>query len=376
VVDYIGSHRAFLPAGQLFNLCGRNEVANLLERYEHGNLELPPGCEVTYELKALELLRELLPPPGRREALRRYYEDFLELHGVRPTASEAFHDGYNVRSTRSSHGSWLAFVGDLRGLNLEQQSAVAEHRSWFETLETTPLTKSYKLLVLLAMLNVDAFPGETSIDALAEGVRTIANRSAPLQAEFGPALNDPAGLRTLLERNPIDAWTGGAGTGGTSYFAYRDGRFATVFPVRPEHRDAVQELTRELAEWRLVEYLQRARNSEPETLLCRVSHANGRRYCFSPIALTHPEIPEGWTDIRVDRETFEAISWKVAVNVVRRPGPGRQRAANDPTRLVWPRRWAARNESSRLPRSPQHRLVFVPGRKTGGHPAAMAVLRA
>jgi superfamily II DNA or RNA helicase/diadenosine tetraphosphate (Ap4A) HIT family hydrolase len=322
VVDYIGNHRAFLLKPQtLFNLGpGRHEVANLLDMYEKKTLELPPGCEVTYELKALELLRRLLPPPGQRDALQRYYEDFVELHGVRPTALEAFHDGYNPRSVRASHGSWLAFVAAAHGLSATQEAALNATRAWFEALETTPLTRSYKMLVLLAMLNADQFPGGIDIDTLADGVRMIAGRSAHLQREFGRALSDSTELRTLLEKNPIEAWTGGAGTSGVSYFAYRNGRFSTAFGVQPEHRHAIQELTRELADWRLAEYLQRARNAQEGALLCRVSQANGRPMLFLPDRSTNPDIPEGWTDIRIEGETFQANFVKVALNVVRRPG--------------------------------------------------------
>jgi hypothetical protein len=46
----------------------------------------------------------------RQEALKRYYEEFLELHGARPRAVEAFHEGYNPRAARAAHGSWLGFA--------------------------------------------------------------------------------------------------------------------------------------------------------------------------------------------------------------------------------------------------------------------------
>jgi hypothetical protein len=99
---------------------------------------------VTYELKALELLRGLVPPMAQRDALLRYYEAFRELHGVRPTASEAFHDGYNPRSVRATHGSWLAFVDGASGLDARQQEALNANRDWFGALETTP-PRSYKM---------------------------------------------------------------------------------------------------------------------------------------------------------------------------------------------------------------------------------------
>jgi hypothetical protein len=101
----------------------------------------------------------------RQEALKRYYEEFTELHGARPRALEAFHEGYNPRAARAAHGSWLGFVKALGGLEPGQQRALERHRPFLDELEDTPMTKSYKILVLLGMLNEDAFPGEITIDS-------------------------------------------------------------------------------------------------------------------------------------------------------------------------------------------------------------------
>src|SRR6185436_12817531 len=68
VIDYIGNHRVFLLKPQtLFGLpSGDREILNLLERLRMGTQELPPGCEVTYELEAVEILKSLLKrTPGQ-----------------------------------------------------------------------------------------------------------------------------------------------------------------------------------------------------------------------------------------------------------------------------------------------------------------------
>jgi hypothetical protein len=123
------------------------------------------------------------------------------------------------------------------------------------------MTRSFKMLVVLAMVNADRVPGEIEMDTLVDGFARLAGRTARLRGDVGVPLDDRRALRGYLERNPIDAWTGGGGTGGTSYFAYEGGRFRTTFDVPAAARRAFQELTWELAEWRLAEYLARA----PET---------------------------------------------------------------------------------------------------------------
>jgi len=323
VIDYIGNHRTFLLKPQtLLELgSGDHEVRYALERLQKGQLELPPGCEVTYDLEAVNILTALLRD-GREDALKRWYEDFKTLHGTRPLAIEAFHEGYAPRSTRKSHGSWIRFVGSAGDLSADQSTALEDASAFLDALETTDMTKSYKMVLLLAMLNADRFPGEIDIDELTRGFRQIAERSAAIKNDVGVDLQDEARLRRLIEKNPIEAWVGGKGTGQVSYFRYEGGAFRTTVPGSPATREALQTLTRELAEWRLAEYLRRPGvTAETEGRFeCKVSHANGRPILFLPDRTSHPEIPEGWTPVMVDNNRYEANFVKVAVNVIRRPG--------------------------------------------------------
>jgi len=106
VIDYIGNHRSFLLKVQaLFDLVpGDQHVRDVLERLQAGEVDLPPGCEVTYELEAVDLLNSILREPTGGDVVRSYYETFRELHGRRPTASEALHDGYSPRSVGRGYG--------------------------------------------------------------------------------------------------------------------------------------------------------------------------------------------------------------------------------------------------------------------------------
>ena len=51
VVDYIGNHRTFLSRPRALLTRRQRGQAQSLERLEAGKLELPPGCEVTYDLE-------------------------------------------------------------------------------------------------------------------------------------------------------------------------------------------------------------------------------------------------------------------------------------------------------------------------------------
>jgi len=333
VIDYIGNHRTFLLKPQV--LLGlpplAAAVAEALTRAEAHSLELPPGCEVTYDLRAIEILRALLPMPTH-DALRAWYEDFRERHGIRPRAIEAFHEGYAPRAVRRSHGSWLRFVDQMGDLAEPQASLVrgaiagpagtSRVHEFLEDLETTPMTKSYKMMVLLAMMNDDRLPGTVTIDDLARTVTQLARRSARLQEDFGAALDDPQALKHHLEVNPIAAWSGGAGTHGVAYFAYDTGRFSSRFDIPLPHREAFQELVRELVDWRLAEYLQRQPETE-DAIVCKVSHAGGRPILFLPDRAARPDVPEGLTPVLIDGQRYDAQFAKVAVNMIRAPGSER-----------------------------------------------------
>jgi hypothetical protein len=191
---------------------------------------------------------------------------------------------------------------------------------FLEELEVTPMTRSYKMLVLLAMLNQDRLPGAMEAADLTRAVARVAERSARIQADLGVPLDDPEKLQRHLEHNPIRAWVGGAGTGEVAYFTYDNGRFATRFDVPADQREAFQTLAREIVEWRLAEYLARTpdESAAGTRFTCKVSHANGRPILFLPDRRVHLFIPLGTVPVVIDGESHEADFVKIAVNVVRR----------------------------------------------------------
>jgi superfamily II DNA or RNA helicase/diadenosine tetraphosphate (Ap4A) HIT family hydrolase/HKD family nuclease len=337
VVDYIGNHRTFLIKPQTLLGLPQSDVAvaQALDRLAAGVLDLPPGCEVTYELRAVEILRALLRRPTDHEALTSWYTDHRDRHGARPLAVQTFHEGYAPRSARCYHGSWLRFVDHMGDLDPAHAPLLRETPAappgptaagFLDELETTPMTRSYKMLVLLAMLNEDRLPGRIEAKGLVRAVARLAGRSARLQADIGVALDDHDAVRRHLEDNPIRAWCGGAGTGGIHYFRYADGVFATRFDVPADQREPFRTLARELVEWRLAEYLDRTRPESPasgERFVCKVSHAGGRPILFLPDRAVHPWIAHGTAPVIVDGETYEARFARVAVNVVRKPGSRR-----------------------------------------------------
>ena len=332
VIDYIGNHRSFLmkartlmaPTLMALTKSGDRALIAALKLAENGGLDLPPGCEVTYELEALDIMRALLRGnASETDALERYYLDFRERTGRRPTAAEAFHDGYLPRTARVVHGSWLGLVREMGDLDEATWVGLAPARSFLDSLETTRMTRGYKMLVLLAMLNRDALPGPgIGVEELAEAFQRITSRSPRLAAELGAVADgSAAGTVDLLEKQPIAAWTGDLATGGGAAFKYSDRTLRFVPTVATEAREVLQGLVRELADWRLAEYLARpANDAQGGVAMLKVSHADGRPILFLPAGEARSGLPDGWTPVDIDGKVHEANFVKIAINVVREKG--------------------------------------------------------
>jgi hypothetical protein len=122
VIDYIGNHRIFLTKFRTLLKLGAGDGALrlALERLNDKLIQFPVGCEVTYDLQALDILRSLIRQPRDGEELAAFYRDFRERHGTRPTASEVQHAGFNPG--RTGHAGWLGFVADMGDLSEAQRA--------------------------------------------------------------------------------------------------------------------------------------------------------------------------------------------------------------------------------------------------------------
>jgi hypothetical protein len=123
----------------------------------------------------------------------------------------------------------------------------------------------------------------------------------------------------MLVKNPIDAWQNARKETGEPYLRYENGILRTTFTAEGAERTALQELTRELVEWRLVRYLLRTEGKD-KGAICPVKHSNGRPMVFLHREKNPTDLPLGTRRILIDGTEHEADFVKVALNVIRRPG--------------------------------------------------------
>ncbi|WP_431692273.1 DUF3427 domain-containing protein [Rhizobium giardinii] len=324
VIDYIGNHRIFLTKlraiASIANIdaSSSGQIRELLERLRADQVNLPTGCEVTYDLEAIDILRLLVKPTSTENALEDFYRDFLERHGVRPTASEIFHAGINPRS--SSERSWIGFVERMRGLDSLERTTWSEHHEFFREMEKTELTRSYKLMTLLALFENDIVQDRSAIDEIIDRVVRIASRIYKLQQDFSVDLADRKGLKALLLRFPLDVLTKLKDSDGTPYFFFEQEHFG--FARAPRDRETFSALLREILDWRVAQYLSRSDGPDgPVDVICRVArNTSGQPILFLPTRPGAKQFSEGSLDIVVNDQPMQATVAKIAINVVRRAG--------------------------------------------------------
>lgn len=319
VIDYIGNHRVFLekPAallGALGVICRTH--AEVVAKIASNDIELPPGCSVTYELEAKSILEKLAPPRRSQDALPAWYEEFRGREGVRPTALEAFEAGYNPRTVGKTHGSWLHFVEAMGDLDDAHSTVLRRNAGLLVEVESTPMTRSYKMVVLEAMLWLDAFGSGATVSDLAQAFARVARRSLPLRTDVSVELDDPAAVESLVRKNPIAAWLGRRDKLDRPFFTLVDDRFAPGPAVDLRDVDVLCDLLGEIVEWRLARYVADHRSGVRLKLL-----RSGGKPILKIDRVKH-QLPEGWADVLVDGETHEANFVKHYVNVLRRKGGG------------------------------------------------------
>ncbi|PSJ39035.1 DUF3427 domain-containing protein [Allosphingosinicella deserti] len=279
VIDYIGNHRIFLTKARTLLQCspGDRALALQLEAITRGKISLPPGCEVTYDLEALDILRNLLRPTSRGDAIESFYQDFELRFEARPTAIDVLHAGFNPRST--GHGSWFRFVRDQGGLKPEEDQALTIYGDLLDLIATTPMTRSYKMLVLQALRQEGKLPGLLSIDRLQQRFTELAQHHPAFRADVSARLSDDRAVRRLLEQHPVKAWVKSRSAAGKSYFSYDGGTFRTSAPEAPALQVALGAMIDEVIDWRLAEYLARGaatNEGEQEALVASSKTAPNR----------------------------------------------------------------------------------------------------
>ncbi len=330
VVDFVGNHRSFLLKPRALLGLGDGSTptnAELKRAIETGDFELPEGCAVTLELEAVELLAELLKKQTKQTALEEWCLSWAAEHGERPTATQAFRSGYNPAAARQRDGHWFGLLHRLGLLSDDERAVVDRQGDVLAAITTEPITKSYKLVTLRAMLHDGTLRTGSTVDQVsATAQRQVAGDPrlvADVRTEENP---DPAGAATAPWSAYWRKWPlthlAKPKQSGESLFRLDGDRFEPTFTIDPDLGEGFDDLVAEIVDWRLAAYLDKTGGAAAQTadgVRCRVIQTNGR-----PIVMLNEAgrdaLPTGEVLLWIDGEEHVGRFVKIALNVVTEPG--------------------------------------------------------
>lgn len=255
ILDFIGNHKSFLhkPVA-LFEIdASYKKLADFARKAEANQLDLPEGCFVNYDLKLIEFLKSL-----DSEGTKNEYIALRDSLGRRPTLAEFYRAGASMPALRKEYGDWYALVQAMDDLDANEQVIAAKHRSFLRELEITSMNKSFKMVLLEALQEMDGWHTPPTAAALAERSWQVLQRRRALLADLPQQLRVGNGQSEAWLRywssNPINAWIGGNSTGKNSDFRMKDGRFEAVFKLHDGHRENFELMVQEIIDYRLATY--------------------------------------------------------------------------------------------------------------------------
>lgn len=343
IIDFVGNHAVFLNRLQtLLSLTSAAAVVGYAEaarRIVGDRLidVLPPGCSVDLELEAKELLKTLLVGRGTDAFVAAYDELRAAAGGQRPRLSELYWRGYAVSAGVRSQGGWVAFVAARGDLTDAELAAWQAAREWFVDLETTAMSKCFKMVVLKALIDEGALGRGMDTADLARRCHDIVLRSPELFSDIAnvKALPDPrsptdAQLQRYWRDNPIRHWTNQKEKKTAKAWFRLDGeRFVPRFTVAEGDLPAFEELTGELVEYKLAQYRRRVAKTEAEhegMYECRVTWNRRDPIVKLPSRTSHPALPERWLAVQLpDGQVWQFKFAKEFCNVAHPAGESRNK---------------------------------------------------
>lgn len=256
VLDFIGNHQSFLRKPQALFGAGStySALADFARRVERNDLGLPDGCYVNYDLALIDLMKSLDATGPRKD-----YEALRDSLGRRPTLLEFYRAGSSVQDMRRQVGHWFGLVREMGDLLEPEQAVVSRFDALLREVEVTPMTKSFKLVSLEALLELDGLSHPVSERLLAIRSREVMERRPALLADLDPVHRSLAahdqGWLSYWRSNPVNAWIGGGRRDKTgAFFVSRDGMFGLAVPMTPAVADPAATMLQELVDFRLASY--------------------------------------------------------------------------------------------------------------------------
>lgn len=266
IIDLIGNYR---NADLKFGLFDRRSEK---ERKKSEILpELPNDCQIYIEdLRVIDLLKEMKTKrQPRKERLVAAYQEvkyklgrrpsYLELHLYGTVSAKAFR-----QAPFHSLFAFLAEAGELTDL---EQEVVNKYHSWFVEAEKTPMSKSYKMIVLKYMLErgEENWLNPVRPEEVAPYFyKYLTEKEYRKKIDFSDGESkalwnyDQKKVAKLIARMPMTKWSNSS----AGYVTFTKNVFRINIDPEKRLQRIVYEWTRQICEYRLHEHFEKKSNKK------------------------------------------------------------------------------------------------------------------
>jgi superfamily II DNA or RNA helicase/HKD family nuclease len=263
IIDLIGNYRNADVKLSLFDTVRNEGQSKKIEP------RVPSSCELNLDLQVVNLLKEMTRKRSPRK--EKLLNDYLELKndiGRRPTYLELHLKGHSESAHyKQEFNSYVGFLSWANELSEQEKDVYERYENWLVEVEKTSMSKSYKMVLLLAMLNrgiTEWSKPITSREIAPFFHRYLTETEYRKRIDFSDKssrklweYNEKAVCK-LIETMPMTMWN----RGNDGLTSFSDGMFRINFDILEEDEEILYKWTREIVEYRLhAHFERRARNS-------------------------------------------------------------------------------------------------------------------
>lgn len=258
IIDLIGNYRnADIKLGLFDTLPNEGKPRNIQPT-------LPGFCEIDLDVNVIDLLKEMIRKrQPRREKLFNDYMDLKKDIGRRPTYLELHLNGAaDSPQYRQEFNSYFGFLKWAEELTEQEIEITDRYENWLVEVEKTGMAKSYKMVVLLAMLErgiSNWFKPLSSKDVAPFFHHYLMEKEHRKRIDFSDKGAtklwdyDEKGISKLIANMPMTKWSGSS----KGLISYENDVFQLNLEVTKEHEDVLFQWTKEICEYRLHYHFER-----------------------------------------------------------------------------------------------------------------------
>lgn len=301
ILDFIGNDKAFLNRSQLLATASGASIslADFCRKIKTKSLPLPDGCFINYDLQLLDFMRSL-----DTQGLDKLYQSLKETLERRPTRLEFHRAGAVAAKLRNDYNNWPAFLKSQGELEAPlDETAIG----FLAELETTSMTKSFKMILLEAFQELDGWQTPPTLPALADRSWQILHRRPTLLSEVPNA--EVGKFQAYWRKNPVGAWLGENTKSEQASFKLDGQLFTPTLQIPSEQLSDFTKLVQEMIDYRLSGYQARQPEAaEGTSKVIPIDSASSKRVAipyFPNLAIACGHFRTGTTDSEEHRSLGE-----------------------------------------------------------------------